>query len=182
MRGGVPIEPLSAHALDDVAEQKEIDVAVDEPLAGPRDRHFLDRAPHGFLLAVELRVQLQIGTQPRRVRHQVANRDGALAVPRELGNELRHRIAQPDGALLHQLHHARRRRDDFRQRREIENGVLRHRLRRGEDRALTERARIQNCLASSDENDGAGELVGGDCLAHEPFDRRESLRLGRGGL
>ena len=36
------VERLAAHAPNDVAEQEEVDVAVDEPLAGRRRRHFLD--------------------------------------------------------------------------------------------------------------------------------------------
>src|SRR3989442_15333619 len=41
----VPIDPLAAHALDDVAQEEEVDVAVDEPLAWPRQRHLFTRAP-----------------------------------------------------------------------------------------------------------------------------------------
>ena len=34
---------MLADRADDVAEQEEVDVAVDEALVRPRDRHFLDR-------------------------------------------------------------------------------------------------------------------------------------------
>ena len=51
-----------------------------------------------------------------------------LAVTSELGNELRHRIVQADAPLLDELHHAGRRRDDFRERRHVEDSVFRHRL------------------------------------------------------
>ncbi len=47
----VPIDPLAAHALDDAAEQEEVDVAVEEARAGRRDRHLLDRAPDRFVRA-----------------------------------------------------------------------------------------------------------------------------------
>ena len=73
------VEPLPADAADDVAEQEEVDVAVDEPLAGRRGRDFLDGAPDGFVGAVELHLELQVGPQSGRVREQMADRDAGLA-------------------------------------------------------------------------------------------------------
>ena len=73
----VSVEALAAHAADDVAEQKEVDVAVDEALARRGGRHFFDRAANRFVGAVELDLEIEIGTEPRRVRQQVPDRDAA---------------------------------------------------------------------------------------------------------
>ncbi len=75
LRLRVAIEPLAAHAAHDVAEQEEVDVAVDEPLARRRGRHLFDGAPNRFVGAVELDLELEIRPQPRRVRQQMADRD-----------------------------------------------------------------------------------------------------------
>ena len=97
-----------------------------------------------FVGALELHFELEIGTQPGRVREQMPDRDPLLPIPAELGNELRHRIVEADAALLHQLHHARRRRDDFRQGGEVEDRVFRHRLGRRLEGAVAEARVIQN--------------------------------------
>ena len=175
----VPIDPLAAHALDDVAQEEEVDVAVDEPLAGPRQRDFFTCAPDRLLRTVELDVELEIGTQAGDVRQQVTDRDLGLSVPRELGDEARHRIAQPDPALLHQLHHARRRRHHFGERGEIEQGVFGHRLGRRQNRALTKRAGVQDRVSAPDENHCARKLTLRDGLVDQLTDARKSRRLGR---
>ena len=71
---GILVEPLAADAADDVAEQEEVDVAVDEPLAWRRGRHFLDGAPNRLVGAAELDLELEVGPQAGRVRQQMANR------------------------------------------------------------------------------------------------------------
>ena len=80
----VAIERLAADAAHDVAEQEEIDVAVDEPLAGRRRRHFVDARADRFVGAVKLDLELEVGPQPGRVRQQMADGDAALAVAAEL--------------------------------------------------------------------------------------------------
>ena len=65
----------------------------------------------------------------------------AFAVALEAGDERRHAIAEPESALLDQHHHARRRRHDLGQRREVEDRVERHRLDR--------RARARGCRSPS---------------------------------
>jgi hypothetical protein len=63
MTRGVLVEPLAAHAADDVAEEKEVDVAVDEAVARRCERDFLGRAPDRLVGARELNLELEIGTQ-----------------------------------------------------------------------------------------------------------------------
>ena len=78
----VRIERLPGDARDDVAEQEEVDVAVDERLAGRRRRHFVFRQLDRGVVAGP-RMQIDVGPQPRDVRQQVADRDAAFSVALE---------------------------------------------------------------------------------------------------
>ena len=176
VRFRIPIEPLAAHPPDDVAEEEEVDIAVDEAFAGWRRRHFLDGAADRLVSTMEFHFELEIRPQARGVRHQVTDGDRGLVELAEPGHELRDRIAQPDLSLLDELHHAGRRRDDFRERREIEDGVLGHRLRRRRDGALTERAAIGDRITAADQHHRAGQLVPRDRGLDERRDRRETGR------
>ena len=102
------------------------------------------------------------------MRHQVADGDVGLAIALEPGNERGDPIVHPDPAVLHQLHHARRRGDHLGQRRQVENGVERHRLDRRLDRAVADGLLVEHAIAASDQHDGAGQLLVGD----GPLDRR----------
>ncbi len=170
----VAVEPFTAHPAHDIAEQKEVDVAVDEAFARRRGRHLLGRPANGFLGAVKLDLELEIGPQPRCVRQQLANGDGALAVAPELGDELRDRIGQANPPLLHQLHHAGGRRHDFGQGGQIEDRVFGHRLLNRPDRAPAERPVIHDRVAAADQDDGAGQFVARDGGLDDRRNRRET--------
>ena len=126
---GKQIQRLSADAPDDVAEQEEVDVAVDEPLAGRRCWHLLDRQR-------DRRRRSRSTSSPRSTSGRSPDTcvsrwrigDVALAVALEARDEDRDAVAQPDPALLHQHHHAGRGRHHLRQRRKIEDRVERHRF------------------------------------------------------
>lgn len=60
LRLRVAVEPLAAHAADDVAKQEEVDVAVHELLAGRGRRHFFDGAADRFVRAVKLDLELEV--------------------------------------------------------------------------------------------------------------------------
>ena len=132
---------------DDVAEQEEVDVAVDEALVGARERDLLDRQFDGAVVADPVEGQIDIRPQPGRVRQEMTDRDVLLAVALEAGHVVRHAIVQPDAALLHEQHRARRRGDDLGERRRVEDRVERHRLARGLDGAGAERLPIQDAVA-----------------------------------
>ena len=68
------VERLAADAPDDVAEQEEVDVAVDEPLAGRRGRDLLDRQLDGLVVAGPLVAEIDVRPQPGCVRQQVPDR------------------------------------------------------------------------------------------------------------
>ena len=63
MRRRVLIQALAADPADDVAEQEEVDVAVDHPLVGGRSRHFFGSAANGFVGAGELDFEFEVGAQ-----------------------------------------------------------------------------------------------------------------------
>ena len=92
------IERLAGHLPDDVAEQEEVDVAVDEPRVRRRRRHLLHRPGDGLVVAVELDLEFEVRPQPGRVRQQVADGDVALAVALEPGHVGRDAIGRGAGA------------------------------------------------------------------------------------
>ena len=65
---------MPADALHDVAEQKEVDVAVDEALAGTRRRHLVDGERDRRLVAHPQVGKIDVGPQPGDVRQQVTDR------------------------------------------------------------------------------------------------------------
>ncbi len=162
----VPIQPLAGDARDDVAEQKEIDVAVDVALARRRRQEDVARAADRLVRPGEFRLQRQIRRQSRGVREQLKNRDRGLPTRGERRNEFRHRIAQPHASLLDQLHHARRGGHHLGERGQIEDRVLGHRLARRQNSTLAECLAVHHPIAVADQDDGARQLVpcdrGGD--------------------
>jgi hypothetical protein len=59
----VGVERLTTHAADDLAEQKEVDIAVDEAFARGRVERFQAGAADRFVVAVELHRELEVGPQ-----------------------------------------------------------------------------------------------------------------------
>ena len=88
----VPIQTLAGDKPDDVAEEKEVDIAVHKALAGGGGRRFVGRPADGFVGARELDLELEVRPQPGRMREQMPDGDAVLAVPGELGNEMRNRV------------------------------------------------------------------------------------------
>ena len=85
----------AAHATDDVAQQEEIDVAVDEARARRRCRHFFDGEGDGGIRSRPRLRQIDVGAQTRHVRQQMADRDVSLAVALEARNEGGDAVVQP---------------------------------------------------------------------------------------
>ena len=121
--------------------------------------------------------QINVRPEPGHVRHHVANRDPLLAVLPELRDERRDRIRQSNAAALDERHRGRRRRDDFGQRRKIEDGVERHRLRRRDDGAPAVRLAEQDRVAATDEHHGARELAGANRVVDHAVQRVEPREI-----
>ena len=180
----VVLERQAGHPRHDLAEQEEVDVAVDEPLAWRRQQHLLGRAVNGDVVAVELVLQRQVRPETGHVRQQVADGDVFLAVTRELRDERADPIGQPDPAGFDELHHARRRGDDLREGGEVEDGVARHRLPRRRQGPVPERLVVNDLVTPSDEDDGARQPASLDRLLDQRVHPRQSRGvdgLGSGG-
>ena len=68
---------MPAHAPNDVAEQEEVDVAVDEALAGRRRRHFFDGERDRGVLPGPGFAEIDVRPEAGHVRQEVADRDVA---------------------------------------------------------------------------------------------------------
>ena len=75
----IRIERLAGDALDDVTDQEEVDVAVDECLAGDGCRHFILREFDRRVVTGPW-MQVDIGSKARDMRHQLSNGDGTFSV------------------------------------------------------------------------------------------------------
>ena len=161
------VERRAARAMHDLAQQEEVDVAVDEALAGRGGRHFLAGQLDGGVVPLPRIGKVHVGPEAADVRQQVADRDAALAVALEARHVPRHRIVQPDATLFHQPHHGGRRRDHLGQRREVEDRIGGHRLGRGDDGALAVGLLEQDDVAPANQHDRARHLPGLDGLEDE---------------
>ncbi len=174
------VEAHAAHLRHEMAEHEEVDVAVDEAFFGSCERHLFDRELDRAVVADPVKGEVDVRAQAGGVRQQMADRDVLLAVPLEAGDVRRDAIVQPDAAFLHQQHDAGRGRHHFGERGCVEDGVERHRLAHGLDRACAERLLVEHPVALADEHDGSRELAFLDRLldhAGQPGPRRRIGRL-----
>ena len=177
---GVLVERLAADPPHNLAEQKEVDVAVDEAGAGRCRRHFLDSPLDGGVGADPL-VEIDVRPEARDVRQQVADGDVGFAVALESRNEGRHAIDEAQLALLDQHHHARRRRHHLGQGGDVEHRVERHRLGRRHQRPVADRFLINDAIADANQDDGARQAFLADLVANQRLDRVELADVEAGG-
>ncbi len=157
---------LPAEAMDQLAHQDEIDIAIDEVCAGRAGG--LDGVRHlqrGLVAAPRL-VQREIGRQAGEMRHQVANGDLAVARPGIPGchwvmRSFRRNL--PSSKSLIQGggggHH-------LGERGEIEDGVRRHRLHLGHHGAVAVRLSVNHLAVVPHYQHGAGEAAISDGLVN----------------
>ncbi len=161
------VERLAAHSPHDVPEQEEVDVAIDEPLAGRRGRRLLDRQLDRLVVSGPQVAEVHVRAQARDMRQQMTDGDVSLAVALETRNERRDTVREPHLAVFHQHHHARRGRDHLGERREIEDRVGGHRLRCRHESAIAERLLEDHAIAASHEDHGSRQLLVLDVLRDE---------------
>ncbi len=87
----VDVQRLAAQPRHDVAEHEEVDVAVDEPFARRRGRHLVPRQLDGGVVSGPRLAQIDVRTQARHVRKEMADGDLAFAVALESRKDTRHR-------------------------------------------------------------------------------------------
>ncbi len=76
---GVIVQHFSAQPVDDFGEQDEIDIAIDEAQAGRTGGLIDERAGDAGLVAAPGGFQIEIGPEPGKMRHEIANGDVAVA-------------------------------------------------------------------------------------------------------
>ena len=114
------------------------------------------------------------GAQTRGVGHQLPDGDGLLAVGRE-GRPIGGRgLVQMDLAALHQLHDRGGGGHDLGQGGEIEDGVRLHGLDPGRQGALAESLAVHGLAVVAHQDDGPGDVTGGDLLAGHLIDLGEA--------
>ena len=178
---GELIQRLPAHARDDVAEEEEVDVAVDEPLTGQRGRNLLDGALDRGVVPEPLVGHVDVGPEAGDVGEQVPDGDVALAVACELRDEGRDPVGEAKATVLDERRHAGRRGDHLGDRRHVEDGVGGHRLDRRLERPLAEALEVQRAVTATDQDDRPRHLAGLNRLFDELVDEAEAsgLRLRR---
>ena len=144
---------------------------------GRRDGHFLRRARDRFGRAAELDGELEVGPQTGRVRHQVMDGDGGLAVLAELRNERgdadRSAGCRPcSTSCITLVVVATTLVSEARSK--IVSSVIASRA--GCDGAIAEGRVIHDLVAASDQHDGARQLFASDRRANEAADRRQIRR------
>ena len=120
-------------------------------------------APDGLIVPVREVVRGRVGRQPRDVKEQMTQRDGALPAS-TLGDVSGEGIVEPERPSLGKDHDARRRRDGLRERGQIEDRVDGHRYALGLKLPETVGAAEKHTIVAADDHDGARYLAIGDRL------------------
>src|SRR5690242_21289507 len=100
--------------MHNLAQQLEIDVAIHETLAWRPGWLVGERLANARIVAAPGWIDVQIRPQTRKVRHQIANGNGALSTLK-LGQISGDRIIYLDLALIVEFHDRGRSGDHFRQ-------------------------------------------------------------------
>ena len=172
-----PVERQTADATDDVAEQEEVDVAVDEPLPRLRRGNLVDGERDRRLVSRPHLSQIDVGPQARDMGQKMTDGDVTFAVAFEARDVGGHTIAQSNASLLDQDHDAGGRGDDLGQRGQVEHRVERHRLGVRHERAIADRFLIEDLVAPAHEHDRARQLLLLDRRADERLDRVKTPRV-----
>ena len=184
---GERAQVASAFAFDQLAQDEKPDVGVTEPLARARDQFELgDSLPGGFRAVLVIGERI-IGDEARAVAEELIDRDRGFAVVVKLGEGADEPVSQTYLSFLDQDHDRRGRGDGLGQRGHVEDGVSRHRFRRGLDGPAACRTGVGDHPAPADQDDRAGNLlvldrpVDGGIDPLEPLGVKSQRRWGRLG-
>ena len=173
---GCPADPP-----DDLAQQHEVQVAVDEPFAGGCGRRQGDGAGDRRFGALEDLVKRQVGGEAGGVRQQLGDGDRLPALASEPRHVIGDAVAQTQAPLFDEHHDGGGRRHDLGQGREIEHRVERHRLGCPRcQRARPEGPLVHDLAGVPHEHHRAGKTPVADGLLDHRVDPREAGRVDRG--
>ena len=145
---------LAAQAVHELAQQDEIDVAVDEPRARGSGGRIGVGQLDAVLVAGPRNLERHVRLQAREVRHQVADGDVAVAAL-ELRNVLGDLVVQPELALFEQLHQRRRGGHDLGERGAVEDRIDGHRFELRNDRPVAVGLAVNHLSVVPDDQDRA---------------------------
>ncbi len=177
----VLIERHATHALHQFAKHDEVDVAVHKNSAGRVHQLFGVGPRVGFVQSAPIRLQVEVGTQPRVVGHQLADGDIVLAVLRKLWNVLRYRVIQLHLPELHHAHHGCGGGQHFGKRSHVEDGVGCHRLLRGFERTIAKSFAINHGSIVANQQNGSGRISLLHRISQQRVERREAGLIGAYG-
>ena len=163
--------------MHNLAHQNEIRVAIDE--SHPRRiLRLLDQRPlDARVVAAERRIEIEVGFEPRKVSHQLADRDVALAALK-LRQIIGDFVRQPQLPVFENLHCPGRRRDHLGQRRQVENRIERHRLALWNQRAASVSLAMQNfSVVPDNQHRSRNQSVAHRLIDHGVERRRTRKRL-----
>ena len=176
--GGVGVQRLARDPPHDLAQHDEVDIAIDEPRAGRRQRL---QGDDGVERALGARpgARRDAGRQAGIVRHELADGDVGLAVGGEGRPVGGGRPVEIDLAALDQLHDRHRRRHHLGERSGVVDRVERGGLHRGHHGAVAVGLAHDDAIADAQHDHGARHLSVGDLVAHDGADGLGGL-AGRG--
>ena len=170
---GEHIERLARHPLDQRTEHDVADVTVQVALARLHLEAEIEDAPKRLHRAIRVVLERVDDRQPGGVEQELPNRDRGLALGPELPEVLGHRVIQIQPTLFDQLLNQRRSDDGFREGCQIEDGVLGHGQRRGQERALAICASHIHAIATPDDHHRARHSVLPERACDQGIDLRD---------
>ena len=168
---GVFIQRHSAESVHQLAEQDEVDIAVDVPHARRPDGLGSVSQVETGLIAVPFRFDRHILRQSGKMREEIAQREVALAALK-VGDVIGHLIVKAEAALFEELHQGRSGGDHLGERGAVEDGVHGHGFDVGDQGALSVRLAIDYVSLVPNQEHGAGETVLLDGLFDHTIDGR----------
>ncbi len=178
---GELIEGLAAHAVDDFAQQLEIDVAIDETLTGRPGGLVDEHSSNASVVSGPSRIEVKIRRSPEKcvIRLRIVM---ALLPPWNSGRYVVTGSSILNLALLVQLHDRWGGGDHFRERSDVVDGVERSGLTRGNQRSRTVRLAMDDLAVVTDDDDRTGYQPVANGLFGRGIERSgagETLRLTR---
>ena len=161
--------------MDHLAERDIVNVAVDEARPRRVPQRLAIETLDRFVIPGPTITQIEIRSEAAHVRHQLFDGDRVPAFAFHLGDELNNGITQSDPALFDEDHDAGGGGYDLGQTREIENRICRHRFAQWLDGARAVRLAPDDFSMTTDEHDGAGQLLFRDGFGNDRVHARQTF-------
>ncbi len=180
VRPGAGGQGIAVQPSRDFAEQDEVDIAILEHGSRRDGAFFRQRHADAGLVAAPVGVEVEIGPQAGKMRHQMTQGDIGFAAL-EFGEVLGDAIVDAESAPLEKLHQDRRRGDHLGERGDVEDRVERHGFAPGRERAEPVGFAVEDTALVADNQDRSGQAVVADGPIQNEIERGRSRepRFGR---